>query len=172
MVLPLNSPDSKALSLKLRIASSPFQAICDSLLNLASTICETRFALISLKDIHAHIFITAIGIEGVDEIAVEHSFCRYATANTLIEIEDATVDERFRDNPYVTDDPRIRFYAGVPIALPTGEDIGTICVFDQTPKRLNEQQKQALTDIAKTFLNTMVAQDFVFKKIASSDSAA
>lgn len=160
----------KALSVKLRIAASPFQAICDSLLNLAATVCESQFAILSLKDTHSHLFVSTLGITGLEEVADVDSICSYAAANSLIEVEDAMVDVRFCNNPYVTGEPHIRSYAGVPVCLPTGEKLGTICVFDQSPRVLQSHQAKALMSISKVLFNTMVAQDIMFKQITQSES--
>ncbi len=166
----MNSLDSETLKLKLRIAASPFQSICNSIVKLAANVCETEYALISVKDSHAHLFVSTIGIEGLQEVALNDSFCSYAKANELIEVEDAKVDPRFEHNPYVVGEPFIRFYAGVPISLPLGEQIGTVCVFGNTPKKLSPIQSAALLNISKVLLQTMVAEDSICKQISSLKS--
>ncbi len=166
----MEKQQSSAMSLKLKIAASPFQAICDSLLDLATTVCGTDYAIISLKDSCAHLFVSTVGFSGIQEIALNDSFCRHSVPNELIEIEDAQADDRFWDNPYVKGEPNIRFYAGVPITMPLGEQIGTICVFGQTPKLLDSHQKDALLGISKVLFNTIIAQEFVLKQLANLPS--
>ena len=155
----------KALSTKLRIASSPFQAVCDSLLNLAVSICEVELAILSLKDTESHLFVSTLGIEGLNEVALEDSICTIADANCIVEVEDAGANPRLKDNPYVTGEPYIRFYAGVPVCLPTGEQLGTICVFDNVPRILQPCRANVLVNIAKIFFDVLIAQDFVLKQI-------
>lgn len=158
---------SHAMELRLKIAASPFQVIFDSILKLASTVCDTDYAIISLKDSHRHLFISSIGFEGTKELPLADSFCKYSTANNVLEIEDAQLDERFWDNPNVTGNLAIRFYACVPIILPLGDQMGTICVFDKIPKLLNSHQKQALIEISKIVLDTITAQEFVLKQLVN-----
>lgn len=155
---------SRARELKTKIAASPFQAIFDSLTNLASAVCETNYATISVMDSYNHLFISTVGINCLKEVPINDSLCKNAIINTLLEIEDAQADERYWDNPYVKGELSIRFYAGVPISMPLGEQMGTVCVFDQFPKLLNNYQKQALIGISKTVQKTIVAQEFVLKQ--------
>lgn len=158
-----------AYTVKQRIAVSPFQAIYDSILNLAASVCETEFAIISIKETYRHLFISTIGINGLKEVALNDSFCAYATESSLIQVEDASKDTRFSQNPYVINEPYIRFYAGIPVYMPLGEQIGTICVFDKTPKLLNQNQTEILMGLSKIFFNTLVANDVVLKQLSDCD---
>ena len=157
---------SHAMQLKLKVAASPFQAIFDSLLKLATIVCATDYATISLKDSYSHLFISTIVIEGMKKVPLADSFFK-ENNNNLLEIEDAQADNRYRDNPNVKGEPAIRFYAGVPITMPLGEQMGTICVFGKTPKLLNTHQKQALIGISKTVLDTIIAQEFALKQLVN-----
>ena len=161
----MKTKSNKTLSQKHRISASPFQAICDSLAVLVATICETKYAIISVKDMHYFLFVSTVGVVGLEKVEVKNAICIHGEMNELIEIQDASLDERFVKNPLVVGKPNIRFYAAVPIALPLGEQIGTVCVFDSEPRRLNSTQAQALLHIAKVVLDTMVAEDFVYKQI-------
>ena len=79
-------------------------------------------------------------------------------------IEDAAADERFRDNPLVTDDPKIRFYAGYPLPGPHGHRLGTLCIIDREPRTLSEGDLQSLSDIGE-----MVANELAALQLASVD---
>ncbi|QGX38148.1 GAF domain-containing protein [Permianibacter aggregans] len=67
----------------------------------------------------------------------------------------SVADSRFRDNPLVTGEPGIRFYAGVPLVTPTGEALGTLCVFDQVPRQLESAQLDVLTALARQVMTQM-----------------
>jgi diguanylate cyclase (GGDEF)-like protein/PAS domain S-box-containing protein len=116
----------------------------DQLVYLASQICSTPISLISLVDQSRQWFKAAFGL-GVRETPRSLSFCAHAIRQEgLFVIEDATHDERFKDNALVIDAPEIRFYAGIPIHAPGGAPVGTLCVIDTQPRRLTSNQCEAL----------------------------
>lgn len=80
-----------------------------------------------------------------------------------MEVADAALDERFVGNPLVTGSPNIRYYAGAPIKLPMGENIGTLCVIDQKPNQINTMQKQVLIDLADIVSKALVARRLAIK---------
>ena len=78
------------------------------------------------------------------------SFCGHAILqNELFVVENAAADVRFADNPLVTGGPAIRFYAGVPLRVPTGRKVGTLCIIDSKPRVLSESDKATLLDFAR-----------------------
>ena len=86
----------------------------------------------------------------VDETARDISFCSHAILeNQVFEVQNALTDTRFHDNPLVTNDPNIRFYAGTPLITPRGNAIGTLCVISDKPKKLSSKQINALTVLGK-----------------------
>ncbi|TMP55923.1 response regulator [Pseudoalteromonas sp. S1612] len=121
----------------------------DDLTQLASDICETPISLISLVAPDRQWFKSKQGID-VAETARDISFCSHAILeNQVFEVQNALTDTRFHDNPLVTNDPNIRFYAGAPLITPRGNAIGTLCVISDKPKKLSSKQINALTVLSK-----------------------
>jgi anti-sigma regulatory factor (Ser/Thr protein kinase) len=121
----------------------------DDLTILASHICETPVALISLIDSDRQWFKSRVGI-GISETPLEVSFCVVAIQQPgLFVVPDATKDPRFSSNPFVVSDPKIRFYAGAPFTSADGHPLGTLCVVDVVPRELNPSQQNALLALSR-----------------------
>jgi anti-sigma regulatory factor (Ser/Thr protein kinase) len=121
----------------------------DDLAVLASHICETPVALISLIDSNRQWFKSRIGIS-VTETPLEVSFCAKAIQQSdLFVVPDATKDPRFSSNPFVVSDPKIRFYAGAPFSSADGYPLGTLCVVDVVPRQLTPSQESALMALSR-----------------------
>lgn len=122
----------------------------DDLVRLAAFICETPISLVSLLDEERQWFKAKTGLPNVVSTPRELAFCQYTIqSDVLFEVEDAHADPLFRDNPMVTGDPNIRFYAGFPLLTPDGQAIGTICAIDRVPRRLSAAQREALRILAR-----------------------
>ncbi|KAA9340994.1 GAF domain-containing DNA-binding protein [Adhaeribacter soli] len=125
----------------------------DALTRLASYICETPISLISLIDSQRQWFKSKVGLE-VPETPREMSFCTYAILQSdVFEVNDATQNEIFQNNPLVTGEPNIRFYAGAPLINSDGFSLGTLCIIDTVPKHLTERQKDALQTLAREVMS-------------------
>lgn len=129
--------------------TSPEQTY-DDITRIASCLAGTPIALISLVDEKRQWFKSKVGLN-VQETPRDQAFCAHAIINPdeALNIEDATVDERFADNPLVTGDPKIRFYFGIPLTTQNHMALGTLCVIDRQPRHLDDEQKESLAALAR-----------------------
>lgn len=150
LLLPEEAEARRIAALKdLIVLDSPPEPLFDSITKMASEICGTPIALISLIDEERQWFKANVGLEGVEETPRELAFCAHAIQQDgLMEVLDATVDPRFSSNPLVTDSPHIKFYAGAPLVLPSGAKAGTLCVIDRSQKQLTDFQARSLRMLA------------------------
>lgn len=147
-------PNNEASRLKelhsLRLIESLPDEELDLITKLASDICETKISLITLIDSKTQYFKSKQGLE-IENTPRDYAFCAHAinTPNKMLIVNDASEDERFKENPYVTKDPKIAFYAGMPLSTKEGLGLGTLCVLDSKPKVLSASQIEALKSLAK-----------------------
>lgn len=121
----------------------------DDLARLASQVCGTPFALISLVDKDRQWFKSRIGIEA-RETPRDISVCAHAILQPeVLQVEDLAADRRFSENPWVLDDPKLRFYAGAPLVTTDGHAIGTLCVLDRVPRELPPDQVESLRALSR-----------------------
>lgn len=117
----------------------------DDITQLASQICGTSISTISLIDEKRQWFKSKVGL-GIDETSKEISFCGHAIMepDKIFTVKDSRLDARFQDNPLVIGEPHVIFYTGVPLVSQEGFALGTLCVIDDQPKELNQDQLLAL----------------------------
>jgi len=116
----------------------------NDLVELAAQICKCPISLISLLDKDRQWFKAKKGIAD-SSTPKDIAFCSHAIlGNKVMEVSDTTKDERFFDNPFVTGDPNVRFYAGAPIVSAAGHKLGTICIIDTHPRKLLPEEERAL----------------------------
>jgi diguanylate cyclase (GGDEF)-like protein len=131
------------------IMDSERDPLFDSLVELAADMFGVPIALVSLVDRNRQWFKAEHGL-GARETGRDSAFCAHAilTPGEVMVVEDATADARFADNPLVTGDPGIRFYAGAPVLADTGEALGTLCVIDRVPRVMDPLARQRLQRLA------------------------
>ncbi len=122
----------------------------DDVTKLASYVCGTPIALISIIDNDRQWFKSHQGLD-TRETPREIAFCAHAinTPNEILEVPDAHRDDRFKDNPLAIGDPNIRFYAGAPLTDDEGHTLGTLCVIDHKKNHLDEVQKELLWSLSR-----------------------
>lgn len=151
MTAPLPATEKKRLKVlwQYEVLDTVPEEVFDDLTELAARICEAPIAMITLVDEDRQWFKSKVGVT-VNETSRDISFCAHAIGQPdLFIVPDATKDERFAQNPLVTSEPKVRFYAGAPLVTPDGHALGTLCVIDKVPRELRPDQKSALRVLAR-----------------------
>jgi PAS domain S-box-containing protein len=158
--LPKNEQQRLERLKKLMVLDSISEPLFDEISRLASQVCGSEVALISLIDENRQWFKANTGLESATETHRDVAFCAHAILeDKIFEIEDATQDARFNTNLLVTQDSKIRFYAGAPLALPNDIQIGTLCVIDKMPKKLSSAQRTVLEGLAKIVTEALLLRE-------------
>ncbi|MEQ8860953.1 MAG: sensor domain-containing diguanylate cyclase [Pseudomonadales bacterium] len=136
----------------------------DRLTRLAKRLFGVPIALVSLVDEDRQWFKSCEGLSAT-ETPRDISFCGHAIlGEDVLLVEDAARDVRFHDNPLVTEDPNIRFYAGCPLKVPNGSKLGTLCLIDREPREFTEEDLALLRDLAR-----MAEQELAAVQLATMD---
>lgn len=157
MIAPLPTNESKRLEAlrRYRILDTPPEEAFDDFAFLASTICQTPIALMTLVDTDRQWFKARLGLDET-ETPRDQAFCAHTILGSeVMVVEDATRDKRFANNPLVTGDPQIRFYAGAPLIDADGNGLGSLCVIDRSARPLSPEQSKALQALARQIISQL-----------------
>lgn len=145
-------PHDEAARLRLiescRILDSEPEPQFDAVAALAAELCDTPMALVTIVAGDRQWFKARVGV-GLTSTGRDVAFCAHALERSELVVQDAATDQRFADNPLVTGDPHIRFYAGVPLYVDEGSAIGTLCVLDRVPRSLSPAQLEGLRALSR-----------------------
>jgi len=151
--------------LRMNILSTSDEEIFDRISRMAKKVLNVPIVLVSLVDAERQWFKSCIGLP-VKETPRDISFCGHAIMHDkLFIIPDATKDDRFSDNPLVTEEPHVIFYAGRPLRNPEGFRVGTLCIIDHQPRELSKEDQDYLND-----LGAWVEQTFLTRDLATYDT--
>ena len=152
---PANENERLRALAQLDILDTLEEQTYDDLTSLASQICDTPIALVSLVDRDRQWFKSHHGLPA-RETPREYAFCAYAIhGDEIFIVNDSDKDERFHDNPLVAGEPHVKFYAGVPLLLDNNMRVGTLCVIDNHPRDLSEAQKLALEALSRQVVSQL-----------------
>lgn len=171
---PIPDNDDERLSAlhALLILDTPPEQRFDRIVEFAAQEFDVPIALISLLDRDRQWFKSRFGLT-VCETSRDISFCGHAlTGDDILVVPDARVDERFVDNPLVTGDPFIRFYAGAPLIMPSGYVMGTLCLIDRRTRTLDNVERSIMSTLRDLVVRELIALDFCGRKYAQYDLSA
>ena len=153
--LPENEAQRQAALERYRVLDTGAEQVYDDIVKVASYVCGTPIALVSLIDEERQWFKARVGLE-TEQTPREQAFCAHTIMNrqTLV-VEDATQDERFAYNPLVIGEPRIRFYAGAPLVTSDGYGLGSLCVIDRERRTLGPEQLATLEALARVVVTQL-----------------
>ncbi|MGB3758730.1 MAG: ATP-binding protein [Rivularia sp. (in: cyanobacteria)] len=154
--LPDNEDDRLQALIKYQVLDTQAEQQFDDLTALASHICNTPIALISLVDANRQWFKSKVGLE-VTQTPRELALCAHTILqpDRVLIVPNAEEDERFADNPLVISEPNVIFYAGAPLVTPDGLPIGTLCTIDNKPRELSPEQIQALQALSRQVISQL-----------------
>ncbi|MGH7205018.1 MAG: response regulator [Nitrospiraceae bacterium] len=157
--LPPDEPKRLAILRELHILDTPAEERFDRITRLAQRLFDVPIVLISLVDATRQWFKSRQGLS-VSETARDISFCGHAILHeSAMVVPDAQLDPRFADNPLVTGEPHIRFYAGQPLASPDGRKLGALCLIDRRPRQMSASDLQTLRDLTILVQNELHASE-------------
>ncbi|MFO3704660.1 GAF domain-containing protein [Xanthomonas codiaei] len=142
-----------------RIVDSLPEDTYQDIVQVAAALCETPIALMSLVDRDRQWFKARLGL-GLQQTDRSQAVCDHAIRepSNLMEVPDLTQDPRFREISVVTGETGARFYAGMPLVTDDGVALGTVCVLDTEPRRLNDMQRTGLQALARVTMNLLDAR--------------
>jgi sigma-B regulation protein RsbU (phosphoserine phosphatase) len=152
-VIPAPIPEQEEQRLQavhaLHLLDTPAEERFDRLSRMAARMFGTSAAFVSLIDRDRQLFKSRVGLD-VSETPRDISLCAHAIlGNDVLVVPDTRLDVRFADNPLVTGEPFLRFYAGQPLRAPSGDKVGTLCIADQTPRDLSPDEREILRELGE-----------------------
>lgn len=148
--LPANETERLAALARYNILDTPLEEAFDDLAVLAAQICGVPVALVTLVDAERQWFKASYGLTGMHETPRDVAFCAHTILHDdVMIVPDAHSDQRFADNPLVTEAPHVRFYAGMPLITDDGYALGSLCVLDQSPHVLSAGQIDMLRRLGR-----------------------
>lgn len=164
--IPFNEEARLSALTELNILDTSSEERFDRFTRLAKRTFGVEIALVSLVDKDRQWFKSSAGLAGCDnQSSREDSFCGHAILNDgPFIIPDASKDERFHDNPFVVNEPHLRFYAGYPLKTVNGDKVGTLCILDSKARDFSAEDIETLED-----LGAMVERELSIIQIASQD---
>lgn len=167
---PLPDDESTRLAClqRLFVLDTAPEPLFDAIARMASEVCGTPIAQITLVDANRQWFLAKGGIGGLSETPRDIAFCAHTVlTDDVLEVQDARDDPRFFDNPLVLGEPDIRFYAGAPLLMPGGERVGALCVLDRSARRLDPYQTRMLASLAQMAVHgLMMRRDLIDRSLA------
>ena len=154
---PSPSPETARLEKleALDILDTPNEESFDRVARLISQIFGVEIGIVSMIDGHRQWYKAIKGLEAT-ETSLSESFCRFTMqSDKPVVVPDASVDARFADNPMVTGEPGVRFYAGVPLRTRDGFNLGTLCAIDTKPREFGEKDVAILEDLARVVMRDL-----------------
>ena len=156
---PANEPDRLQALRQLLILDTPPEERFDRLTAFAAQEFDVPTALLSLIDDDRQWFKSRVGVDSC-ETPRSISFCGHAILqDDIMVVPDVNQDERFIDNPLVTGEPHIQFYAGAPLKLPGGQNVGTLCLIDIKPRTLDDIDLAILSSLRDLAVEELVRRE-------------
>ena len=167
----MNSESQRLVVLhKLHILDTPTNPAIDGIVKAAAQLCDAPIALVTLLDEQRQWFKANHGLTGVAETSRRIAFCDHTIRDDrVMVIEDARRDSRFKENPLVTGQIGLRFYAGAPLESPSGEYLGALCVLDRKPKSLEPGQIDALSRLATVVVDLLCVEARELESLATQE---
>jgi diguanylate cyclase (GGDEF)-like protein len=163
--LPPNERQRLATLRSLKILDTPAEERFDRITRLARRLFDVPIASVSLIDTDRQWFKSILGLDSC-ESPRSTSFCGHTILREEpMVVPDAFEDERFRDNPLVTGDPNIRFYAGYPLSAPDGSKLGSLCLIDRRPRTISTEDLATLRELGR-----LIEAELVAMNLATSDA--
>lgn len=155
--IPPDEPQRMQTLREYNVLDTPPEAVYDDIAHVCAGVCDTPIALITLVDGTRNWFKARVGVDDeLTESPRDISFCGHAILRKeIFEVTDASIDERFADNPLVAAEPKIRYYAGAPLITPDGYKLGTICAIDVRPRRLSDAQRETLEALSRLVMRQL-----------------